>query len=80
MDGPRFDALRRCVVEVLQVSDDEVVPEARLGDDLHGDSLDLVELGMVVEERFDVELSEDDLSCIITVAHAYEVLSAKLDG
>ena len=48
-----------CAVEVLSVSEDQVVPEAKFGDDLDADSLDLVELVMALEEEFGVEVPED---------------------
>lgn len=79
VDESRFDSLRSCVVEVLQVEEGQVVGDARFGEDFNADSLDLVELGMVIEDRFGVELTEEDLSCIVTVAHAYEIVSSKLD-
>jgi acyl carrier protein len=49
------------IVEQLAVTDPgKVTPEAHLFDDLGADSLDLVELVMALEERFDVELSDED--------------------
>ncbi|MGA1345751.1 MAG: phosphopantetheine-binding protein, partial [Ilumatobacteraceae bacterium] len=52
MDQELFARFRKCAVEVLSVSDDQVTPEARFGDDLDADSLDLVELVMALEEEF----------------------------
>ena len=47
MDQELFARFRKCAVEVLPVSEDQVVPEAKFGDDLDADSLDLVELETV---------------------------------
>ena len=38
-----------------------MVPEAKFGDDLDADSLDLVELVMALEEEFGVEVPEEEL-------------------
>jgi acyl carrier protein len=73
-----FDKFRACAVEVLQVPEDKVVPEARFGDDLDADSLDLVELVMALEEAFDITVEETELEGIETVGQAYDLISAKL--
>ena len=48
--------VKEIIVEQLSVSDEEVVPEASFVDDLGADSLDLVELIMVFEEKFGQEI------------------------
>jgi acyl carrier protein len=73
-----FDKFKACAVEVLQVPEDKVVPEARFGDDLDADSLDLVELVMALEEAFDVTVEESELEGIETIGQAYDLISAKL--
>ena len=77
-DEATFDKFRHCAVEVLQVPAEKVVPDARFGDDLDADSLDLVELVMALEETFDVTVDESELEGIETVGQAYELISAKL--
>jgi acyl carrier protein len=77
-DNATFDKFRTCAIEVLQVPADKVVLEARFGDDLDADSLDLVELVMALEETFDVTVDESELDGIETVGQAYELISAKL--
>jgi acyl carrier protein len=73
-----FDKFKACAVEVLQVPEDKVVPEARFGDDLDADSLDLVELVMALEEAFDITVDESELEGIETIGQAYDLISAKL--
>ncbi|SVD44660.1 uncharacterized protein METZ01_LOCUS397514, partial [marine metagenome] len=48
-----FERFTKCAVEVLSVDASQVTTEARFGDDLDADSLDLVELVMALEEEFD---------------------------
>lgn len=78
MDQELFARFRKCAVEVLSVSDDQVVPEAKFGDDLDADSLDLVELVMALEEEFGVEVPEEDLEGVETVGQAYDLVVGKL--
>jgi len=51
--------------------------EAKFGDDLDADSLDLVELVMELEEVFDVSVDESELENIATVGQAYELIMSK---
>ncbi len=78
MDQELFARFRKCAVEVLSVSEDQVNPEARFGDDLDADSLDLVELVMALEEEFGIEVPEEDLEGIETVGQAFGLVTAKL--
>jgi acyl carrier protein len=78
VDEELFGRFRNCAVEVLSVDADKVVPEAKFGDDLDADSLDLVELVMALEEEFDIEVPEEDLEGIETVGQAYDLVVAKI--
>jgi acyl carrier protein len=78
VDQELFGRFRKCAVEVLSVAEDQVVPEARFGDDLDADSLDLVELVMALEEEFDISVPEEELEGIETVGQAYDLVAAKL--
>ena len=78
MDQELFARFRKCAVDVLSVSDDQVVPEASFADDLDADSLDLVELVMALEEEFGVEVPEDELAEVKTVGQAYDLVAGKL--
>ncbi|MGO9344069.1 MAG: acyl carrier protein [Acidimicrobiales bacterium] len=77
-DDVTFDRFRACAVEVLQVPAEKVVPDARFGDDLDADSLDLVELVMALEEAFEITVQETELEGIETVGQAYELVTSKL--
>ena len=70
-------ALREVAVEVLSVEPDSVVEDARFKEDLDADSLDLVELIMGLEERFDITVPEEDLEGVTTVGQALDLVIAK---
>jgi acyl carrier protein len=77
----RADALstiREVAAEVLSVDPDQVTEAARFKEDLDADSLDLVELVMGLEERFDIEVPEDDLDGVTTVGQALDLVLAKV--
>ncbi len=64
------EKIKNIIVEQLGVSPDAIVPEASFIDDLGADSLDLVELVMVLEEEFGQEIPDEDAGKIQTVQDA----------
>ena len=78
MDKELFARFQKCAIEVLSVSADQVKPDAKSGDDLDADSLDLVELVMALEEEFGVSVEEEELEGIETVGAAYDLVVGKL--
>jgi len=73
-----FEKFKACAVDVLQVPAEKVTPDARFGDDLDADSLDLVELVMALEEQFDITVDESELEGIETVDQAFQLINSKL--
>jgi acyl carrier protein len=65
-----FDEVKEVVVEQLNVSPDEVKEDSKFADDLGADSLDVVELVMSLEEKFDIEIPDEEAEKIATVADA----------
>jgi acyl carrier protein len=62
-----LDDVKAIVVEQLNVHEDEVKEGSRFVEDLNADSLDVVELVMALEEKFDVEIPDEDAEKIKTV-------------
>jgi len=72
-----FDRVKKVVVEQLDVSEDEVTPQASFVEDLGADSLDVVELVMGLEEEFDIEIPDEDAEKIATVQDAITYIDSK---
>lgn len=70
------EKVRNIIVEQLGVSADEVVLTASFVDDLGADSLDLVELVMVLEEEFGYEIPDEDAEKIQTVQDAVNYVTS----
>lgn len=56
----------------------KVSPEAELLRDLDLDSLDTMELTLGLEERFGVEIPDQELEGLVTVADAVDLIERKL--
>jgi acyl carrier protein len=52
-----------------------VRPDASILDDLGADSLDVVEMVMSLEEAFDIEVPDDDVEALRTVADVERYVS-----
>jgi acyl carrier protein len=65
------DRVRQIIVghftKIRPVDAAAVVPDARLLEDLHADSLDLVEISFLLEDEFGREVSEDQAGSLVTV-------------
>jgi acyl carrier protein len=62
-----FDEVKEIIVDLLNVDDSKVTPEARFREDLEADSLDLVELIMAFEDKFGGEISDEEAQKLSTV-------------
>ena len=63
------------IVQGLGVNADEIVPDASFIDDLGADSLDIVELVMLIEKEFDIEIPDEDPEKISTVQDATDYIN-----
>lgn len=78
MERPTVDRLRELVASQLGVEPAEVVPEARILEDLGADSLDVVELVMALEEAFDLEVPDEDVERLQTIGDVAAYLDKRL--
>jgi len=75
-----FEQLRKLIVELLEVDELEVIPEASFVDDLAADSLDFIELITAVEDTFGIEIPDDDMEKLQTVQDAVNYIESKSRG
>ena len=69
-----FEQLKPIIIEQLGVEEDVVKLEATFVDDLAADSLDIVELIMAVEEKFEMEIPDSAAEKIVTVGDVVEYI------
>jgi acyl carrier protein len=74
-----FKRLRDLLVEGFELRDEQIVPTARLIDDLELDSLDLVDFAVRLEQQVDLEIAEDELKGIKTVQDIVDLAYQKLN-
>ena len=70
--------VKEIIVDLLGVEEDQIVTAARFREDLEADSLDLVELIMAFEEKFDGEISDEEAQKITTVGEAVSYIDTHM--
>jgi len=62
------------ISQKLRLEENEITPEKNLFNDLGADSLDVVELLVLLEREFNVKFSEEDTSKVRTVGDIYAMI------
>jgi acyl carrier protein len=73
-----FDEIRELLVTQLAVKPEMVKPESNVTDDLGADSLDAIELVSALEEKFGVEIADEEAKQITTVGAIVNLVEQKL--
>jgi len=69
-----LEQVKEVVAEQLNVDAAEIKEDSKFAEDLGADSLDVVELVMALEEKFDIEIPDSDAEGIVTVADAVKYI------
>lgn len=68
--------VKQIIASTLHVSEDRVVPDARLAEDLKADSLDLAELVIAVEQEYGFTIADSEARKIKTVRDVIAYVAA----
>ena len=69
-----LETLKSLLVEELSVNEADIKPEAELVNDLGINSLELADLVLLCEEKFGIEISDDEVREFLTVGDVAEYL------
>ncbi len=70
-----MDKLKKILVEVLGVKEEDIKPESKFVEDLGADSLDLVELIMAFEDKLEIEISDEEAEKMVTVKDVLDYIN-----
>lgn len=62
-----FETVKKIIVEVKGIEEDQIRLESRFDEDLEADSLDVVEMIMLLEEEYEFEIPEEVAEKLKTV-------------
>ncbi len=71
-----YEKVKAILVEELQIDPEDIRLDAELANDLGINSLELADLILLCEEKFGVQISDDDIYRLISVGDVVEYLTA----
>ena len=71
-----FETLKNVLVEELQLDPEEITLDAELANDLGINSIELADLVMQCEDRFGIEIQEDDIRKFTAVGDVVDYLES----
>ncbi len=69
-----FETLKKLLVDELQINEDIITLDAELSSDLGINSIELADLVMLCEEKFDLTIEDEDLHSFITIGDVVNYL------
>lgn len=70
--------LKEIIVEIKDIPEEDITPESNFADDLEADSLDIVEMLMLLEEKYDIQIPEETAEKLKTVQDVVQYVEARL--
>lgn len=77
LDMSLFEEIQEIICEQLKAKPEEVKLETSFIEDLGADSLDLIELVMALEEKYDIEISDENAEGMNTVDDVIRYVAKK---
>ena len=71
------ERLKKIIMNQLGIDERKVVSSASLVEDLHADSLDLVELMIAMEEEFKIDIKPEEMELLSTVGETEDYLEKR---
>ncbi len=67
------------LIDEFELSPEQVVPEAQLKDDLGLESLDFVDIAVVIEKEFGFKVKGEEMVGVRTINDLYDYIFAKVN-
>lgn len=71
-----FEKLKELLVDELQIDEADITMDAELSGDLGINSIELADLVMLCEEKFEIEIADGDLNKLVTVGDVVNYLES----
>ncbi len=62
------EKVKEFLIEDLEIDEEKIAPEAQLKDDLGIDSLDFVDIVVIVEKKFGFKIKPEEMAGVTTLA------------
>ncbi|MBR1935621.1 MAG: acyl carrier protein, partial [Muribaculaceae bacterium] len=72
------EKVKNFLIEDLEVEEDKIAPDALLKDDLGIDSLDFVDIVVIVEKQFGFKIKPEEMAGVTTLSQFCDYIESKL--
>ena len=69
-----YEKIKALLVDELQIDADDITPESKLSSDLGINSIELADLIMLCEDKFAIEIRDEDIHKFVTVGDVVKYL------
>lgn len=73
-----FEQIKTLLMDEMQIDAEDITMEAELTKDLGINSIELADLVMLCEERFNIEINDEDIHRLISVGDVVKYLETKM--
>ncbi len=70
-----FEEIKNTLVKQLELDPESITPEAELVNDLGVNSIELADLILLCEDKYNIEIDDDDIKNFITVGDFVDYLT-----
>ena len=74
------EKVRNFLIEDLEIYEDKIYPQARLKDDVGIDSLDFVDIVVIVEKNFGFKIKPEEMTGVLTLEDFYNYIDSKVNA
>ncbi len=72
------EKVKEFLIEDLEIEEEKIAPEARLKEDMGVDSLDFVDIVVIVEKNFGFKIKPEEMAGIITLKEFCDYIESKV--
>lgn len=72
------EKVREFLIDDLEIDEEKIVPEGKLKDDLGIDSLDFVDIVVIVEKKFGFKIKPEEMAGISTLKQFCDYIESKV--
>ncbi len=74
-----YDKVCDIIAQQLNIDKEDLALETNLQDDLHIDSLDLLEYVVIVEHEFDIDIPDEEMPNLVTIQDVVTYIEENLN-
>ncbi len=72
------EKVREFLIDDLEIDEEKIVPEGKLKDDLGIDSLDFVDIVVIIERKFGFKIKPEEMAGVVTLCQFCDYIESKV--